>query len=273
MRGACRIFLSIILATRALDVEAQSCRGATPIRVMSYNIQAGAGHLDSVAAAIARERPDLVALQEVDVHWSPRSGFADQARELSRRLRMDVRFAAIYRLPDDSPGLPPREFGVALLSRFPIVSWSNDTITRLSTQQANPVPAPMPGLLDATVDVRGRAVKVFTTHLDYRADPAVRRQQVLEMLRHIDTTQALILAGDLNATPDAAELAPLFRALRDTWPRGAGAGFTYPSTEPVKRIDYVLASSAFRVTRAFVPETLASDHRAVVVDLVLRGPR
>ena len=262
-----RFVVPVMLVALALEGRGQSCR--TPLRVMSYNIQAGAGHLDSIGAAIARERPDLVALQEVDVHWSVRSGFADQARELANRLHMDVRFAPIYSLPSDSTGQPMREFGVALLSSFPIVRWSNDTITRLSTQHVNPVPTPMPGLLEATVSVRGRSLQFFTTHLDYRADPTVRRLQVADMLRRIDTTRAVILAGDLNATPDAPELAPLFRVLRDTWPSDSGAGFTYPSTAPAKRIDYVLTSSGFKATRASVTSSQASDHRAVVVDLLL----
>jgi endonuclease/exonuclease/phosphatase family metal-dependent hydrolase len=236
---------------------------------MSYNIQSGAGSLERTAGVIRGEHPDLVALQEVDVHWAERSQFADQARELAARLDMDVRFAPIYHIASPEPDRPAREFGVALLSRLSVVSWRNDTLTRLSTQDANPTPAPMPGFLEATIDVCGRAVKVFTTHLDYRADPSVRRSQVGDMLRYIDSSVPTILAGDLNATPDAAELALLLRVLRDAWPSTAGAGLTYPADNPVKRIDYVLASSHFRVRSASVPATQASDHRPVVVDLLL----
>src|SRR4051812_7597968 len=94
----------------------------TNLRVVSYNIQAGAGHLDSTADAIRGLSADIVGLQEVDVHWSDRSQFVDQATELGRRLGMAVRFAPIYRLAPTGAGLPMREFGVALLSRFPIVS-------------------------------------------------------------------------------------------------------------------------------------------------------
>jgi endonuclease/exonuclease/phosphatase family metal-dependent hydrolase len=236
---------------------------------MSYNIQSGAENLERTADAIRREHADLVALQEVDVHWAERSGFADQARELAARLDMDVRFAPIYHIASPESGRPAREFGVALLSRLPITSWRNDTLTRLSTQEPNATPAPMPGFLEATIDVRGRPLKVFTTHLDYRADPSVRRSQVADMLRYIDASVPTILAGDLNATPDAAELAPLRRVLRDVWPSTAGAGLTYPTDDPVKRIDYMLVSSHLRVRSASVPRTQASDHRPVVVDLLL----
>jgi len=242
------------------------------LRVMTYNIQSGHGNLEATAAAIRAAAPDLVALQEVDVHWAERSSFADQATMLGERLHMAARFAHIYRIAGADSGKPPREFGVALLSRHPIIGWRNDTLTRLSTQDTNPSPAPAPGLLEATVDLHGTAIRVFNTHLDYRSDPRVRRQQVSEMLAYIGAASTPTLVfGDLNAPPDAPELAPLFARLRDAWPASAGPGFTYPADKPAKRIDYVLTSGHFRVRSANVVATEASDHRPVVVELVV-GP-
>src|SRR5688500_14884359 len=95
------------------------------LRVATYNIQAGAGDLRRIAEEIKAMNADLVALQEVDVHWHQRSGFVDQATELGRMLEVDVRFAPIYSLPA-AAGQPAREFGVALLSKLPIERWSND---------------------------------------------------------------------------------------------------------------------------------------------------
>jgi endonuclease/exonuclease/phosphatase family metal-dependent hydrolase len=111
---------------------------------------------------------------------------------------------------------------------------------------------------------------VFDTHLDYRADPRVRQQQVTDMLAYIgDTSAPTLLFGDLNAPPDAPEIRPLLERLHDAWPASAGPGLTYPADVPQKRIDYVLASRNFGVVAASVPTTLASDHRPVVVDMVL----
>lgn len=247
----------------------------TPLRVMSYNIRSGNGNLEGTAAAIRAWAPDVVALQEVDVHWAERSNFVDQASALGERLGMQVRFAHIYQLPGASAAQPAREFGVALLSRYPIVRSRNDTLTRLSTQEAAPVPTPMPGLLEATIDVRGTPVRVFNTHLDYRSDPRVRARQVAEMLAYIGSPSGPTLVfGDMNAKPDAPELQPLLHRLHDAWPTGAGPGFTYPAEAPSERIDYVLVSPHFHLRSASVPATEASDHRPVVVDLLLtpRGP-
>lgn len=241
------------------------------LRVMTFNIHAGHGNLARVAAVIRGASPDLVALQEVDVHWDARSGFVDQARALAEATGMDVRFAPIYRLPGATPGAAPRAFGVALLSRLPILSWRNHEITRLSTQPgAAAEPSPAPGFLGATIPGPSGKVDVFVTHLDFRPDPAVRRAQVDEMLALVTSvTGPVILMGDLNAQPDAPELRPLLRQLRDVWDAREDPGATFPADAPVRRIDYVLVSRNVGVAGARVVRTDASDHLPLVADLVL----
>lgn len=266
------LLLAIVVACSVAcarpTVAAESAAGIA-LRVMTYNIRSGNGDLGGTAAAIRAQRPDVVALQEVDVQWATRSDFADEATELGRRLGMQVRFAPIYVIPDSGATKPAREFGVAVLSRYPVTAFRNDTLTRLSTQAENPVPTPMPGLLDATLDVRGIVVHVLDTHLDYRRDPAVRATQAREMIARVDTTVPTLVFGDMNAAPGAPELQPLLTLLHDAWPAANGSGFTYPAEAPTERIDYVLISSHFRVRDASVPVTEASDHRPVVVDLLL----
>jgi endonuclease/exonuclease/phosphatase family metal-dependent hydrolase len=248
---------------------------AVTLRVMTYNIAAGGGDLARIEQTIRESGADVVALQEVDRHWDARSDFADQGDALAKALNMSVRFAPIYSLV--KVGRPERaEFGVALLSRFPIVAFHNHDLTRLSTQTAGASPAPAPGFLDATIDIAGTRLRVFNTHLDYRADPAVRVRQVSEMLAIMAGSQGpTLLFGDLNATPDAAELQPLFRRLDDLWQAaaaaGGSAGLSYPALKPLKRIDYVLGSSGIRASSIRTIESIASDHRPVVADLVLIG--
>src|SRR5512132_1585328 len=185
LRRRLALLLAVTLCVAACARHSRLLLPELALRVMTYNIQSGHGNLDGTAAAISAAAPDIVGLQEVDVQGAERSNFADQAGTLGEQLHMEVRFAGIYRIPAADTTKPPREFGVALLSKYPIVRWRNDTLTRLSTQESNPVPAPAPGLLDALIDVHGTAVRVFNTHLDYRADPRVRRQQVAEMLSYI----------------------------------------------------------------------------------------
>ncbi|MEU6018959.1 endonuclease/exonuclease/phosphatase family protein [Streptomyces sp. NPDC047515] len=250
-----------------------------PLRVATYNIHAGAGmdnvfDLDRQTAELRSLDADVIGLQEVDAHWGTRSEWRDLAGELAERLHMRVSFAPIYSLDPVTPGAPRREFGVAVLSRYRIVSAENHEITRLSTQDPNPVPTPAPGFGEVVLRVQGLPVHVYVTHLDYRGDPSVRTTQVADTRRIMAEDKApgrqrvrQILLGDFNAAPTAPELAPLWRELTDVEPGGP----TYPAQDPVQRIDYVAVSKdSVRVRDAAVAETLASDHRPVVADLLLR---
>lgn len=270
------VLLLALCGVFAFAAPASAAASASPwdvsLRVMSFNVHTGIGtdgalDLARTASVIRDSRAEVVGLQEVDVHWSERSEFRDQARELARQLHMGVFFAPIYDLPPLVDGQPRRQFGVAVLSRHPIVATTNHWITRLSTQDENPVPAPAPGFAEAVVLVRGKPVHVYATHLDFRADPAVREMQVADTLRIMSTDRpgaAQVLVGDFNAEPAAPELAPLWTRLT-----AAPSGSTYPADVPAKRIDYVTVSSNIRVRDSSVPSTLASDHRPVVADLMV----
>ncbi|HZC26650.1 MAG TPA: endonuclease/exonuclease/phosphatase family protein, partial [Actinopolymorphaceae bacterium] len=205
------------------------------------------------------------------------SDFVDEAQLLAQDLRMRVFFAPIYDLPPLTAGAPDRLFGTAILSRYPILSAVNHEITRLSTQDPNPVPAPAPGFPEVVVNVLGVHVHVYDTHLDFRADPAVRQLQVADTLRILGADpQRTVLLGDFNAAPTSPELAPLWAGLTDVLAQTPDNGqLTYPATVPTARDDYVTASPDIGIRDAHVPDieidgAQASDHRPVVADLVLQ---
>lgn len=267
-------------AALALVLPATPAQAAPPpvhLRVMSYNILHGADEdgvfdLDRTAAAIRAQRPDVVGLQEVDQHWADRSDFTDEPAALAHRLHMRVFFGAIYDLPPLTAGAPDRRYGVAILSRYPILHAVDHEITRLSTQDPNSVPAPAPGFPEVVINVRGAHVHVFDTHLDYRANPSVRAMQVADTVRIMRAAGGeQILVGDFNAEWDAPELAGLHTyGLTDAWTAtGQPDGATYPSNAPTDRIDHITYTAGIRVLDASVPVTEASDHRPVVADLLV----
>jgi endonuclease/exonuclease/phosphatase family metal-dependent hydrolase len=263
------LFLFATPASAAPRAPAAPAPAPVSLRLSSYNIHSGIGtdgqlDLPRVADAIRETRADVVALQEVDVHWDTRSDFRDQAHDLACLLGMRMFFAPIYDLDPLTPGQPRRQYGIVILSRFPMLHTENHEITRLSTVEPNPVPRLAPGFAEAVLLVRGMRLPMYSTHLDYRPDPAVRVTQVADMLR-IMTSGPKLLLGDFNATPDAPELAPLWQELT-----AAPTGFTFPADLPAKRIDYVTMSPGVTARSASVPETLASDHRPVLADLVIR---
>jgi endonuclease/exonuclease/phosphatase family metal-dependent hydrolase len=248
------------------------------LRVATYNIQAGAGmdrqfDVKRQIETLREIDADILSLQEVDVHWSARSEWRDLATEIAEALDMNVFFGHIYELDPPAEGQPPRQFGIAMLSRYPILSAENNEITRLSTQVPDPQPEPAPGFPEIVVNVQGTHVHVYGTHLDFRADPAVREMQVADMLQIMaeDGGRRQILLGDFNAAPDAPELAPLWEHVADAWVLAGEPddGLTYPADAPDRRIDYVNVSPRVEVMDATVPDTLASDHLPVVADLTI----
>jgi endonuclease/exonuclease/phosphatase family metal-dependent hydrolase len=284
----------ILLALALLVATAPVAQGNVyppdvPLRFATYNIHAGAGadnvfDLDRTAATLKALDADVIGLEEVDVHWGVRSEWRDVATELSQRLGMWVTFAPIYDFDPPSPGAPRRQYGLALLSRYPIVASENHDLTRLSTQDPNPVPKPMPGFLEAVVEAEGATTHVYVTHLDYRSDPALRRTEVDETLQILSQDlpgSNQVLLGDFNASPEAPELSRLWTTLTDAWavaPVKSGLPLTFPAFDPVKRIDFVTVASGIEVVGARIPDDpallAASDHRPVVADVMLdRGWR
>jgi endonuclease/exonuclease/phosphatase family metal-dependent hydrolase len=257
-----------------LPTAAQAAPGHD-LRVLDFNIHTGIGtdgrlDLTRTAAVINGTGADVVGLQEVDVHWSARSGYADQIAELARMTGRHAFFAPIYDLDPEPGRTERRRYGVAVLSRFPIIHAENHQITRLSTVEPEPQPKPMPGFAEAVVATPGGPTHVYVTHLDYRPDPAVRRTQVAETIDILDQDRMesrQLLLGDFNAGPDAPELAPLLSRVCDGWAAANGpeGGLTYPASAPVSRIDYVTSAGELRAARAEVPDSQASDHRPVLV--------
>ncbi|HLS07939.1 endonuclease/exonuclease/phosphatase family protein [Lentibacillus sp.] len=109
------------------------------IRMATYNMHTGIGtdgnyNLDRLANTIRESGADIIGLQEVDVHWSSRSQFENQIEILADTLNMDYSFAPIYNLDPPAAGELRRQYGVAVLSKHPILHAENHDIARLSTQ-------------------------------------------------------------------------------------------------------------------------------------------
>lgn len=247
----------------AVEVSAaESSREPCDLRVMTFNIQSAQRGLDGVAEAIRSASPDIVALQEVDV-GSTRAQGLNQVAELAART--GLRHQAHFRTTDLYGGA----YGVALLSRFPLVS-----------QAQHPLPVPRgaePRALGHVVlDVDGREVSVYSTHLTRRPfNGAVRKQQSVTILKLLaQDARPKLLMGDLNDDPDSIPVRLLRRELTDAFAStGQGPSGTYPMPLflPTLRIDYVLADNAFAPRASRVLRVGASDHYPVVADLHLKA--
>lgn len=235
-----------------------SLNAARTLRVMSYNVHVGIGmdkqlDLRRVADVINRERPDLVGLQEVDVGVR-RTNRVDQLAELARLTGMQAAFA---------PNLEYQGgwYGVAVLSRFPLLATEHRLFDHLREAERR-------GCLLVEVEAGGRRLSFATTHLDYQHGDNRRfeTEQLLAALARV--SPPLVVAGDFNDEPTGDSYKLMLTRFADAWAAASqpGDGLTYPADRPVKRIDYVFHTARLRARRAWVVESLASDHRAVMTE-------
>lgn len=245
---------------------------ARSFTLANYNIAHGRGQdgvvdLERTADVIRTSGATVATLQEVDRHWSSRSDLLDQASVLSGLLGVDHAYGANLDRPPLAPGDPNRQYGTATFSAYPILEQRNTLLPKADEREEQR------GLLEVQLDIDGIATWVLNTHLDHTS-VAARELQVAAILDRVAELEGpVILTGDLNAEPDDPELAPLFGVFDDAWAlAGEGDGHTFRSTDPTKRIDFVLVTPGVEVTGAQVPATEASDHLPVVAELAV-SPR
>lgn len=244
------------------NVDEPTARKTKTINVMTYNIHhcnppsAGAAiDVAAIARVITTQKPDLVALQEVDVH-TERSGKAlNQAKELARLTGMQYFFAKAI---DHQGG----DYGVAVLSRFPILD---------STRFILPVDPAIGGetrtIAAVTVEIaKGQKVIFASTHLDLKEPNRLTQSELI--VNHFKTSGLpMILAGDFNALPDSRVIQFLdqhfVRSCQDCQP-------TIPVNIPNRAIDFIMYKPdgrfKSRSTRV-IDEQYASDHLPVVAEL------
>ncbi|MEV6285251.1 endonuclease/exonuclease/phosphatase family protein [Kribbella sp. NPDC051770] len=266
---------SLLAAVAGLLMVLPTAAAASPrhddrtLKVITYNIHHAAGvdgvlDLERVAKVVESSGATVVGLQEVDNHWDVRSNWVDQAAWLAKRLKMHYRFAPNLDLPPVNPGEPRRQYGTAVLSRYPIKDFKNTLLPKYPTGEQR-------GLAVATLKVRGQELRFANTHLTSNNNDE-RLEQAKKVVELLGTSKKpTLLVGDLNAVDTSPEIKTLTAVLRDTWPQvGKGPGYTIEAGNPTKRIDFLLHNAGLRPTAATVPVTLASDHLPVVASFTLR---
>jgi endonuclease/exonuclease/phosphatase family metal-dependent hydrolase len=255
-------FILALFAAAACLSAVRAAHARVRLRVMSYNIHVGVGmdkklDLARVAEVIRRSRADIVGLQEVD-RGVERTGRVDEVRELARLTGMDYAFA--HNL-DYQGG----QYGVAVLSRFPILAIDHRRYMNRRERERR-------GFIRVEIEVNGRRINFVTTHLDYQFADG-REFEAAQLLKALEDVRGpLVVAGDFNEEPARGAYDMMLKAgFKDSWTKGTAPGLTYPADKPTKRIDYVFYRNLGDDVRAdaAVPDTLASDHRPVVVQFRL----
>ena len=246
------------------DSASLARRSPPAVRLMTFNIQSARHGLDAVAAVIRDVKPDIVALEEVD-KGTTLAGGRDQAHELADRAGFphQVHFRAA--------SMRGGEYGVALLTRFPLVMARHFELPTPPTIEPRTVAW-------TVLDIGGREVSVYITHLTNGSDRSeLRARQVrfIQLLMSRDS-RPKVLMGDLNDAPDSPALLALSRGLSDAFDRcgrGRPETFPLPLFLPDLRLDYVMASAELTPVESFVVRRIASDHFPLVADFELPATR
>ena len=230
---------------------------STPLRVLSWNIQFGQGtdgitNYDRIATWLASMNPDLIALCEMP---------PDQIPTLTSLLTQKTGRTWHTHFVPKAPGLNE---GNLILSKYSFASVSS---RYLSYQRS---------IAQATVNVGGRNVNFFATHLDHTSS-ALRQTQAIELVQWTAGFAApRIVCGDMNAGNDTPEVLALYAAYRDSWidALNLGTASAYPDN-PVQmntrtrrwRIDFILyAGDTTNLTTksANIPDTRDLSNTNVV---------
>lgn len=240
---------TVFLLLTSCGVSSQS-----DLRIMTYNIRNGVG-MDMksdymrTANTIKKFSPDIVAIQEVD-SVTNRSNRRFVLGELSQLTEMYYYYAPAI---DYDGG----KYGTGLLSKEKPLHTSY---------------MPLPGKEEQRVLLIAEFDKfvLFGVHLSLTAEDQLKSIQIIEQeLSKIQ--KPVIIAGDFNAHPDS----DVMKLLKKTFTVLSPPEKTFPADKPIECLDYIALD-----TRSYehgvlqdnfvIDESVASDHRPVLVDIILR---
>ena len=240
------------------------------LRVLSYNIHVGVGNdgkldLRRTARTIMEQKPDLVAIQEIDRN-TERTQKVDQVAELERLTGMHAVFGKTI---DFSGG----EYGLAILSKYPISDHKITPLPQLGNREER-------GALEAVIKLDNETSLTFVcTHFCHQSEErrVMQAEKINELFSNRDGL--VILAGDFNATPDSKTIA----TMKAKWSDATNDEPTSPSNRPRSKIDYIFYRPVeknfrpeYRMLRVketqVIKDPVTSDHLPVlsVFEIVVR---
>jgi endonuclease/exonuclease/phosphatase family metal-dependent hydrolase len=222
------------------------------LRIATYNIHYGYDDdwhftLEEIARTIEENDCDAVAMQEVDTGRMTSYG-VDDAYYLAQRLKMNVVYLATVE----------HLTGIGVLYRGSSASETTELITSLQEQT---------GIIGVALGNQSKPLYAYGIWLGLSDEDTIR--QTSEALDFIGNRNPSAFGGDFNAqyeNPEAEAIReagfidPFMQLGIDPIPN------TSPAIQPKKRIDYVWIRE-LTATQAWVSESMASDHRMVVVEV------
>lgn len=222
---------------------------------MTFNIQHGRDfikrdiNLHMMADVIRNQQADIVGLNEVRGKGS-HADYQEQAQIIGEDLGYYYYFGKAIDLPQGP-------YGNAIVSRFPL--------TEIET-----IVIPDPIIKDEKVlcyetrcIIKAKIVSLNLTILISHFGLAQSEQKnaiatLTKLLAKIKGP--CIFMGDLNMTPEDEKIKDIQNHLTDVNAMLKGNKLSFPSVDPVRKIDYIFVNDFIEVITAEIPEIVASDH-------------
>lgn len=271
------------------------------LRVLTWNIRGwdafttkkpgASGHRDKMLQFIREQNADLLCFQEFFESHNPR-WIPPNIPYLQQLGYSYYFFSRDYRFRNGG-----HESGVVVFSKYPIV----DSL-QIKYNRAGPGYEPE-SLIAADINVNGKIIRVFTTHLqsvmfgrkEFRDVAIIKNADDSTLLASKSLAKKLtrayslryvqadlvrnqldqspypsIICGDFNDIPNSYTYFRIRGNRQDAFiQKGSGIGRTYIRLAPTLRIDYIMADEQFKVLQCKRFPLPYSDHHPVVADLQL----
>lgn len=257
------LFIAFTILASLGNIYPQDTNGE--LRVLCYNIhhcnppsKKGVIDMAAIAKVINNAKPDLVALQEVDVNTDRSGKGINQAEELGRLTGM---YSFFVKTIDFEGG----EYGIAILSKYPILHK-----TGIELPEEHNAAGETRALASVTIEpVTGKKIVFTCTHLDLKEEnKELQINAITDYVRNTDIP--FIIAGDFNSKPGSYVVNELDKVFQRTC---TDCPFTIPEVKPNRTIDYIAfyPKDAFTILEhTVIKEPYASDHLPVFSRLKLK---
>ncbi len=225
-------------------------------------------------------QPDVICLQEVYITGDPSSREQAIRSAIGQKYQSHIKFISAGK---------NRYYGIATLSRFPIVA-KGDVVHPGSSSLS----------IWTDVIIKNDTVRILNNHLQSFRLHRMERSFINEMTNSPDDKEAfreirtissslkqgfirravqaqnvkaavshspymVIVAGDFNDTPVSYSYHKIRKGLNDAFvTSGYGAGFTYKGNYPPNRIDYILYGDGLYCKRFDIVKARYSDHYPIM---------
>lgn len=249
------------------------------LKIMTYNIASCRTYklgpdfrpvtrdIERYAEAMKEFAPDVCGLNEVDYRL-PRSARVKMAKMIGDAAGYESAFAP----------------AVTWTNKWGIGTYGNGFLSKHPIKEVEIWPIPNPELtaepksyeprviLHALVDIEGRDVDIFVTHVGLSDEEKQNAIKTLLPLIKICDNPTIVM-GDFNMKDDNPMMQPLLSTLEDSFKYYPNKDeFTWPcdpelmKAEPSKceRIDYILFSPHFKVESVEIPVLHLSDHKPYI---------